>query len=471
MAQEQCNIRKKSKQYRRRHGRRMPRNLEVVNPDAAGIDLGSAIHYVSVPDDRCEEPIRHFGCYTPDLQAMAKWLLECGVTTVVMESTGVYWTPVFRVLEQQGLEVLLVNPKHVKYVPGRKTDVADCQWLRQLHTFGLLKGAFVPPNEVAEMRALWRHRKNLIEHKSKTILQVQKVFTQMNIQLHVVLSDISGVSGMKIIRAILRGERDPNVLVRLVNKQVKATHEEFVAALSGHYSDSQLFILGQLMAQYDSLQQQIQECDAQTEAYLSQFESKADVKSLGLHPKKSKRCKSRKNEPHFDLRMELFRITGVDFSRIDGVDCLTAFSVLSEIGFNVDAFRTEDHFVSWLGLCPNNQITGGKVKRRSTRKVVNRAATALRVAAQSLCRSKSYLGALYRRFAARLGPSKAITACAHRLARIIYRCIKYGYEYVDKGQQHLEQQHLERSLKSLKKLANKHGFILVNAETGECVCA
>jgi transposase len=471
MAQEQCNIRKKSKQYRRRHGRRMPRNLEVVNPDAAGIDLGSAIHYVSVPDDRCEEPIRHFGCYTPDLQAMAKWLLECGVTTVVMESTGVYWTPVFRVLEQQGLEVLLVNPKHVKYVPGRKTDVADCQWLRQLHTFGLLKGAFVPPNEVAEMRALWRHRKNLVEHKSRTILQVQKVFTQMNIQLHVVLSDISGVSGMKIIRAILRGERDPNVLVGLVNKQVKATREEFVAALSGHYSDSQLFILGQLMAQYDSLQQQIQECDAQTEAYLSQFESKADVKSLGLHPKKSKRCKSRKNEPGFDLRTELFRITGVDFSRIDGVDCLTAFSVLSEIGFNVDAFRTEDHFVSWLGLCPNNQITGGKVKRRNTRKVVNRAATALRVAAQSLCRSNSYLGALYRRFAARLGPSKAITACAHRLARIIYRCIKYGYEYVDKGQQHLEQQHLERSLKSLKKLANKHGLILVNAETGECVSA
>jgi len=286
MAQEQCNIRKKSKQYRRRHGRRMPKNLEVVNPDAAGIDLGSAIHYVSVPDDRCEEPIRHFGCYTPDLQAMAKWLLECGVTTVVMESTGVYWTPVFRVLEQQGFEVLLVNPKHVKYVPGRKTDVADCQWLRQLHTFGLLKGAFVPPNEVAEMRALWRHRKNLVEHKSKTILQVQKVFTQMNIQLHVVLSDISGVSGMKIIRAILRGERDPNVLVGLVNKQVKTTREEFVAALSGHYSDSQLFILGQLMAQYDSLQQQIQECDAQTEAYLSQFESKADVNSLGPHPKK-----------------------------------------------------------------------------------------------------------------------------------------------------------------------------------------
>ena len=471
MAQEQCNIRKKSTQYRRRHGRRMPKNLEVVNPDAAGIDLGSAIHYVSVPDDRCEEPIRHFGCYTPDLQAMAKWLLECGVTTVVIESTGVYWTPVFRVLEQQGFEVLLVNPKHVKYVPGRKTDVADCQWLRQLHTFGLLKGAFVPPNEVAEMRALWRHRKNLIEHKSKTILQVQKVFTQMNIQLHVVLSDISGVSGMKIIRAILRGERDPNVLVGLVNKQVKATREEFVAALSGHYSDSQLFILGQLMAQYDSLQQQIQQCDEQAEAYLSHFKSKADVTALGPHPKKSKRCKSRKNEPHFDLRTELFRITGVDFSRIDGVDCLTAFSVLSEIGFNVDAFRTEDHFVSWLGLCPNNQITGGKVKRRSTRKVVNRAATALRVAAQSLCRSNSYLGALYRRFAARLGPSKAITACAHRLARIIYRCIKYGYEYVDKGQQHLEQQHLERSLKSLKKLANKHGFILVNAETGECVCA
>lgn len=471
MAKVQCSTRRKSKQYRKRHGRKMPKNLEVVNPDAAGIDLGGAVHYVSVPDDRCEEPIRHFGCYTPDLQKMAQWLLECDIKTVVMESTGVYWTPVFRVLEQQGLEVLLVNPKHVKYVPGRKTDVADCQWLRQLHTFGLLKGAFVPPHDIAEMRALWRHRKNLVENKSKTILQMQKALTQMNIQLHVVLSDISGVSGMKIIRAILRGERDPNVLADLADKQVKATCEEFVAALSGHYSSSQLFILEQVMAQYDSLQRQIQECDERVENYLSQFDSKADAKSLGAHPKKSKRYKSRKNEPHFDLRTELFRITGVDFSRIDGVDCNTAFSVLSEIGFNVDAFPTEDHFVSWLGLCPNNQITGGKVKRRSTRQVVNRAATALRVAAQSLCRSKSYLGALYRRFAARLGPSKAITAGAHRLARIIYRCIKHGYEYVDKGQQHLEQQHLERSLKSLKKLANRHGFLLVNAETGECVCA
>lgn len=448
----------------------MPKGLMVVNPDAAGIDLGSAVHYVSVPEDCTSEPVRHFGCYTPDLNQMAQWLVACGVKTVVMESTGVYWMPVFRVLESYKLEVLLVNPKHVKYVPGRKTDVADCQWLRQLHTFGLLSGAFVPPHEIAELRVLWRHRRNLVESASKAILRMQKALTQMNIQLHVALSDISGVSGMRIIRSIIAGERDPKVLAGLVARGVKASHEEFVDALSGHYSESNLFVLKQVIKQYDAFQKQIQECDEQVEENLKRFPSKTDVAKLGRHPKRSsKGLKRRKNEPYFDLRSELFRITGVDFSRIDGIDCNTAFSVLSEIGFNVDAFPTENQFVSWLGVCPNNQITGGRVKRRSTRQVANRAATALRIAAQSLSHSKSYLGALYRKYAVRIGSPKAITACAHKLARIIYRCIKYGFEYVDKGQQHLEQQYKERSLKALKKQAGKHGFMLVDVETGECV--
>ena len=467
-----CSIRNKSKQYRKRSGRKLPKNLSVLNPDAAGIDIGGAVHYVSVPEDRDDEPVRHFGCYTPDLHQMGQWLVDCGVKTVVMESTGVYWMPVFRVLESYKLQVLLVNPKHVKYVPGRKTDVADCQWLRQLHTFGLLKGAFVPPHEIAELRNLWRHRRNLVEDASKAILQMQKALTQMNVQLHVVLSDISGVSGMKIIRSIIAGERNPEVLARLVNKQVKATHEELVEALSGHYSSAHLFVLAQVVEKYDSLQKLILKTDQEVHRNLKGFESKADCDALGKHPKRSARSiYRRKNEPHFDLRSELWRITGVDFSQIDGIDCNTAFSVLSEIGFNVDAFATEKHFASWLGLCPDNQLTGGRVKRRSTRQVVNRAATALRVAAQSLCRSKSYLGALYRKFAARLGPSKAITACAHKLALIIYRCLKYGFEYVDKGQEHLEQQHKERAIKALKKQATRFGFLLMDPETGELINA
>lgn len=442
----------------------------IVNQDAAGIDLGGAVHYASVPEDRSPEPVRHFGCYTPDLNQMAQWLVACEIKTVVMEATGVYWIPVFRVLESYKLEVLLVNPKHVKYVPGRKTDVSDCQWLRQLHTFGLLNGAFVPPHDISELRILWRHRRNLVESASKAILRMQKALTQMNIQLHVALSDISGVSGMRIIRSIIAGERDPEVLAGLVARGVKASHEEFVAALSGHYSESNLFVLKQIINQYDDLQKQIQECDEQVEENLKRFPSKTDIANLGKHPKRSsKGLKRRKNEPYFDLRSELFRITGVDFSRIDGIDCNTAFSVLSEIGFNVDAFPTEDQFVSWLGLCPNNQVTGGRVKRRSTRQVANRAATALRLAAQSLSHSKSYLGALYRKYAARLGSPKAITACAHKLARIIYRCIKYGFEYVNKGQQHLEEQQKERTIKALKKHAGRCGFMLVDMETGECL--
>lgn len=470
MYRNKSSIRGKAKQYRKRKGGKMPEHLKIVNPNAAGIDLGAATHFVSVPEDRDPEPVQHFGCYTPDLEAMAQWLLQCNIKTVVMEATGVYWLPVFRMLESHHLEVLLVNPRHVKYVPGRKTDVADCQWLRQLHSFGLLNGAFVPSHDVAEMRTYWRQRKMLVDTAARSIQHMQKALTQMNLHLHVAISDISGVSGMRIIRAIVNGERDPKMLARMADSRIKASQEELVAALSGHYSQAQLFALKQSVESYDMCQKQILHCDEQIEDYLSRFENQSDPKSLEPHPKRSKGAKRRKSDPHFDLRAELFRITGIDFSRIDGIDCNTAFSVLSEIGFTVDAFPTEDQFVSWLGLCPNNQITGGKVKRRTTRKVINRAATALRVAALSLCRSQSYLGAYYRKLAGRIGAPKAITATAHKLARIIYRCLKHGFEYVDKGQQYLEQQYKERTLKALNKQAQKLGLQLLDVETGEILC-
>lgn len=450
-------------------GRRMQKALQVVHPDAAGIDIGAESHYVSVPEDRSEEPVRQFGCYTPQLEEMAAWLIGCGIKTVVMEATGVYWIPVFRVLESRGLEVLLVNPRHVKYVPGRKSDVADCQWLRQLHTFGLLRGAFVPPQDVAAMRTYWRQRKALVEAASREILHMQKALTQMNLHLHVVLSDVAGVSGMKILRAIVAGERDPVQLASLANTQVHASREEIAQALTGHYTDEHLFVLGQALDLFDVFQAKIRECDGQLASHLGKVEGKPGAGSPPPSPKRSKRGGRRKNEPHFDLRAELWRLTGVDFSRIDGIDSLTAFTVLSETGFEVSAFPTEHHYASWMGLCPNNTITGGRVKRRKTRCVTNRAADALRVAAQSLWRSKSYLGAYYRRLAARMGAPKAITATAHKLACIVYRALKYGQQYVDKGEQYLEDLHRKRNLKALLHRAKELGYTLVNPETGECL--
>lgn len=458
-----------SRRYGKRRGWGIPKGLRVVNPDAAGIDLGAESHYASVPEDRCAEPVRQFGCYTPQLEEMAQWLIDCGIKTVVMEATGVYWIPVFRVLESRGLEVLLVNPRHVKYVPGRKTDVADCQWLRQLHTFGLLKGAFVPPQEVASMRTYWRQRKDLVEAASREILHMQKALTQMNLHLHVVLSDVTGVSGMKILRAIAAGERAPARLASLADTQVRASREEIAQALSGHYTDELLFVFRQALELFDVFQAKVRDCDEQLAAYLGKFEGKAGAGAPPPHPKRSRRTSRRKNEPHFDLRAELWRLTGIDFSRIDGIDSLTAFTVLSETGFTMDAFPTEHHYASWLGLCPNHAITGGKVKRRRTKSVMNRAANALRVAAQSLWRSQSYLGAFYRRMAGRMGAPKAITATAHKLARILYRAIKYGQQYVDKGEQYLEEQHRERTLKSLVHRARDLGYILVHPETGECL--
>jgi transposase len=469
MGETETVPREMSKRYEKRRGPGVPRGLRVVNPDAAGIDLGAKSHYASVPDDRCAEPVRQFGCYTPQLEEMARWLIGCGIKTVVMEATGVYWIPVFRVLESHGLEVLLVNPRHVKYVPGRKTDVADCQWLRQLHTFGLLKGAFVPPQEVAAMRTYWRQRKDLVESASREILHMQKALTQMNIHLHVVLSDITGVSGMKILRAIADGERAPAHLAALADTRVRAPREEITQALSGHYTDEHLFVFRQALELFDVFQAKVRDCDEQLAAYLGKLGGRADAGEPPSRPHRPKRPSRRKNQPHFDMQAEIWRLTGVDFSRIDGVDSLTAFTVLSEVGFSMDAFPTEHHFASWLGLCPNNAITGGRVKRRRTKRVVNRAANALRVAAQSLWRSKSYLGAFYRRMAARMGAPKAITATAHKLARILYRAMKHGQPYVDKGEQYAEAQHRERAFKTLVRRASELGYVLLHPETGECL--
>ena len=439
--------------------------LRIVHPEAAGIDIGSQKHYVAVRPDRDSEPVRCFGCLTPDLQAMAQWLQRCSVTTVAMESTGVYWIAVMQVLEESGLEVYLVDARQAKNMPGRKTDVKDCQWLQQLHTHGMLTRAFRPADAICVLRSYWRHRKDLVEMAAMQIQLMQKSLEQMNLQLHKVLSDVTGVTGLKIIRAILQGERNPVELAKLKHPLVRSSEETIAKALTGDWRPEHLFTLRQAMELYEVYQQKIEACDQEIEKYMQSLEARGDPKDA---PPEDLR-KRRKNQVHFDLRGQLHRLTGADLTAIDGIDAMTAQSVVSESGIDMSRFATEKHYSSWLGLCPNHQITGGKVRRRRTRKVRNRAAAALRVAAQSLHKSKTALGAFYRRMRARLGPAKATTATAHKLAVLIYRTLKYGLKYVDQGQQAYERQYQQRTLQTLIKRAKQLGYAMVDLHSGEVV--
>ena len=440
-------------------------SLKRVNLNAAGIDIGSAEHYVAVPEDRDERPVRVFTCFTPDLHRMAQWLKGCGIETVAMESTGVYWMPVWQVLGRYGLEVKLVNARHVKNVPGRKTDILDCQWLQELHTYGLLSGAFLPDQETSVLRSYWRHRAELVESCAKQIHLMQKAMTLMNLHLHKAISDITGVTGLAIIRAIVQGERDPRILAQLRNGQIKSSEQKIVEALSGNYQEEHVFALKQALELYDVYQAKIKECDDRIATYMTTVEPKWPQKNTS--PPKPQGRRRRKNEVHFDLRAEQFRMTGVDLARIDGLEAMTVQTILSECGFDMTPFPTEKHFASWLGLCPNNRKTGGKVKRTTTKKVKNRAAHALRLAAQSLHSSLTALGAYYRRMRQRLGAPKAVTATAHKLARLFYSMLKFGQDYVDKGQTYYEQAYQQRVLTNLKQRANSMGYILVQPKTGE----
>ena len=432
-----------------------------IHPNAAGIDIGSTEHYVAVPDCRDEQNVRVFGCLTPQLHEMAKWLKSCGIETIAMESTGVYWVPIASVLEQYGFDVQLVDARHVKNVSGRKTDVQDCQWLQQLHSFGLLRGAFRPDAEIGVLRTYWRHRQTLIEHVGQQVLRMQKALEQMNLQLHKVLSDISGVTGMLILRAIAAGERDPVKLAQHKHALVKSSTETIAQALTGNYRKDHVFVLCQALEVYDMFREKIEACDKEIETHMASF---APRKKQTTAPKpKPKTQKSRKNQAHFDLRSELYRMTGVDLTRIPGIDALTAQAVVSEIGVDLSRFPSEKCFASWLALCPNPQITGGRVKRSKTRRSANRVAGALRVAAQSLHKSQTAMGAFYRRMRGRLGAPKAITAAAHKLAILIYRLFKHGEDYIEKGLAAYEQAHKERALKNLHRNAKSLGFTLVPA--------
>ena len=438
--------------------------LEIVHPDAAGIDVGGSEHWVAISPDRDPEPLRRFGCFTADVREMGRWLVEKGVRSVAMQSTGVYWMPVFEVLEQQGLEVYLVNAQHTKNVPGRKSDVQECQWLLKLHAFGLLNNSFQPTDEIRIARTLWRQRSNLVAEASSVIQRMQKVLTEMNVQLSNVLSDVSGMSGMKIIGAILEGERDPWKLTTFVEPEVKAKPEDIAKSLEGNWREELLFVLRQHVELYRIYQEKITDCDLQLRKHLESLGSKVDLRTqpIGNRPKGKKNSK---NAPGFNLRAELYRITGIDWTQINGIDVLTAQTVIAEAGADLSAFPSEKQFASWLGLCPTNEQSGGKILTRRTRKVVNRATVAFRNAALTLLRSQSYLGAQYRRLRTRLGAPKAITAMARKLACLFYRLIKHGQPYVDKGTEYYEAKYREQQIRSLAKRAQKLGLQLVIPKT------
>jgi transposase len=426
-------------------------NLEVVHPNAAGIDIGNESHYVAVAPNRDPNPVRQFACFTEDLHRLADWLKSCGIDTVAMQSTGVYWLPVYEILTEKGLKVFLVNARHTKNLPRGKTDVQECQWLLQLHTFGLLNNSFRPPEEICVLRAYWRQRGEHVAAAGACIQRMQKVLTEMNVQLANV---ISGLTGMAIIQAILDGERDR---YKLADPRIHATREEIARSLEGNWRKELLFILQQERNLYQVYQQQITECDKALAAHLQTLDDKVEPGSQLPPAKPNKRAGS--NAPtSFDARGELYRISGTDLTQIDGINIMTAQTIIAEVGVDMSRFPTEAHFASFLGLCPDNQITGGKVLRRGTRHVQNRAATALRMAASTLWRSKTYLGAKFRRLRARLGAPKAITAMAHMLARLVYRMLKYGEQYVDKGMNFYEEKYREQEIRSIQKRAKQLGL-------------
>lgn len=439
--------------------------LPILNPDTAGIDVGATELYVAVPPDRDPQSIQVFPTFTDDLHALARWLQACGVRSVAMEATGVFWIPLFQILETAGFEVCLVNARHLKNVTGRKTDVADCQWLQHLHAVGLLSPSFRPPEAICAIRTILRYRETLVTQGATQIQHMQKARTQMNLHLHHVLSDLSGVSGLRIIAALLAGEHDPEKLAVLRDPGVKAAAEDVVKALRGDWRAEHLFVLRQAYELYLHYQSRLQACAAEVERLLAGFDSQADPSDVPPPPKNAPRGKQRKNQvklPQSDLRTELFRLFGTDVTQPPGLGPATVVNLHAELGTDLaGAFGTGTRFSSWLGLCPDPRKSGGKVLRHQTRQVKHRVAKLFRMAAQSLHHSQTALGEFYRRMQAKLGPAQAITATAHKLARIFFHLVTPKDAYDETIFARQEAQHQQRRLKRVKQLAAHFGYDLV----------
>jgi transposase len=436
--------------------------LRVCHPDAAGIDIGADEHWVAVPPDRDEQAVRPFGTFTSNLKELADWLEKCGVRTVAMESTGVYWIPIFELLEERGFEVLLVNAAHARNVPGRKSDVLDCQWLQELHTFGLLRASFRPGPRITELRAYTRHRQTLVEEAARHIQRMQKSLDQMNVQIHHVIADITGKSGMAIVRQIVAGNHDPEALAEYRDPRCRATRDVVVEALRGHYKTEHLFTLGQALSLYDTYSRHLAEADARIEAVLQDLAAQfPEPGSPQQHPK----LRALGHQIAIDVRTPLQRILGgVDVQSIIGIGPSTALNLLSETGYDMSRWPTERHFTSWLNFAPGTHISGGRRLSSRRRLAKNRAGLVLRQAASSIGRTQTALGAFYRRLAARRGKSIAIVATARKLACAYYRLLRYGGEYVELGAIAAERDYQERRVKALMRQAKTLGYELRPAQ-------
>ncbi len=451
------------KARRASQSQKLPASLKHVHLNAAGIDIGAECHYVAVPADRDAHPVQTFSAVTPDLYRLADWLKACGVDTVAMESTGVYWIPLYEVLERRGFKVYLVSPQHLKRVPGRKTDVLDCQWLQELHTFGLLAGAFRPEDHEVVLRSYMRQRGMLVGYAAQHIQHMQKALVQMNVLVHHAANDITGVTGMRIIRAIIAGERNPNALAAMREAGCKKDEATIARALQGNWREEHLFALRQAVELFDSYQAKIQECDQQILAHLQTMEDRSG--SGRSTPPEPEAEKARKNELTFDGAAEAYRISGVDLTRVSGIKAHTALKILSEIGTDVAHWPTAGHFASWLMLAPRNRVSGGKrLPGRKAPAASNRVAQALKVAAYSQHKAHSYLGAFYRRMAARVGKAKAVQATAHKLADQVYYALKYGADYVERGQNYYEENYRKKVLNNMSRRARELGYRLVKDE-------
>lgn len=446
---------------------RKPAGLPIIHERAAAIDIGARFHVVAVPRALCREPVRTFSAFTGEIERLADWLVSVGIQTVAMESTGVYWVPVFEVLQDRGIEAVVANAREVRAVPGRKSDVNDAQWLQRLHACGLLRASFRPGRDIAALRTYLRLRERHLEYAAAHIQHMQKALTFMNLQLHHVVSDITGVTGMKIIRALVNGERNPQALATLRDVRCKSSLETVRAALEGNYQPEHLFALTQALALYDFYQARVDECDAEIEQVLVMLNADRELPASPLPESRHKT--KQPNAVSFDTRPLLYQLTGVDLTQIHGIGPYLALRLIGECGTDLSRWPTAKHFTSWLSLAPGCKISGGKVLSSRTRKTTNRITAHLRLAAVTVGRTHTALGAFYRRLAARIGKAKAVTATARKIAVLFYNAMRFGMAYHDPGADYYESRYRERVIKQLHRRAAEFGFILQEVQETQSV--